>query len=369
VEGEPISFTARHEQRQRGDNYWYAYRRVEGKLHNVYMGLSSQLTRQRLRETSEKLHNKVLTSLVQDSQRQHPELPPPARLKIGDLAAIRPGYEAAWTDKRHKRRFADGEMVVVIQGPSLDGGTIAYTIRKLVKPKNTAEMLGTQLVAVAETIKQELAEPLDPELLEPEIRARLENIKPDDRGALAQAAYYLLRSGGAANLEKMTIEGSRSSYDLVFPRRYGVSSLLFDGFLAHVPEAEGASRQRLTPFGVLALRWLRTTWPAQYADAGLYPPPRKVLKVAMWLHVERNSSFVRGKKKVVDWIENYILRPYDMEKAPNGDYHLSISYVDEEEIDGIIEEIFQEAHEEADMYYCFIDDEGAKALDGSDRYW
>jgi len=50
------------------------------------------------------------------------------------------------------------------------------------------------------------------------------------------------------------------------------------------------------------------------------------LKVAMWLPVERNSSFVRGKKKVVDWIEHVILRPYDMEKAPNGDYLLSIPY-------------------------------------------
>jgi len=34
--------------------------------------------------------------------------------------------------------------------------------------------------------------------------------------------------------------------------------------------------------------------------------------------------------------------------------------------DGLIEGIFEEAAHEADLYYCFLDGEGAKALDGSE---
>jgi LuxR family maltose regulon positive regulatory protein len=42
------SFTVRKERRQRGDAYWYAYRRREGRLIKRYLGRSRALTRESL---------------------------------------------------------------------------------------------------------------------------------------------------------------------------------------------------------------------------------------------------------------------------------------------------------------------------------
>jgi hypothetical protein len=47
-----ITFTARKEQRP-GGRYWYAYRRIRGKLHSFYLGKSAELTLQRLDEAEE----------------------------------------------------------------------------------------------------------------------------------------------------------------------------------------------------------------------------------------------------------------------------------------------------------------------------
>ena len=58
-EGEDGHFTARRERRQRGGEYWFAYRRDRDKLHNVYLGLTERLTLHRLQESARKLHNKI----------------------------------------------------------------------------------------------------------------------------------------------------------------------------------------------------------------------------------------------------------------------------------------------------------------------
>ena len=47
-----MTFTARKEQRP-GGWYWYAYRRIGGKLHSFYLGKSEELTIQRLNSTAE----------------------------------------------------------------------------------------------------------------------------------------------------------------------------------------------------------------------------------------------------------------------------------------------------------------------------
>jgi predicted ATPase/DNA-binding CsgD family transcriptional regulator len=46
------TFTARKEQRP-GGRYWYAYRRIRGKLHSFYLGKSEELTFERLNATAE----------------------------------------------------------------------------------------------------------------------------------------------------------------------------------------------------------------------------------------------------------------------------------------------------------------------------
>lgn len=98
--------------------------------------------------------------------------------------------------------------------------------------------------------------------------------------------------------------------------------------------------------------------------------PRKVLQVEVWLRVENNSKFVRGKTKVREQIEALILSQYAMEKHPNGHaYTLTISYDTDEDLERIItEEILREAANLADLRYCFIEAD-VRALDGSGRSW
>ena len=48
------SFTARKEKR-RNTYYWYAYRKINGKLKKKYLGASNQLTNKRFYETAEAL--------------------------------------------------------------------------------------------------------------------------------------------------------------------------------------------------------------------------------------------------------------------------------------------------------------------------
>jgi probable addiction module antidote protein len=101
------------------------------------------------------------------------------------------------------------------------------------------------------------------------------------------------------------------------------------------------------------------------------PPKSKVIKVTLWMMVERNSKFVRGKKSAREDIEYYVLRHYDMKKRwPDGnEYELTIHYDTDEELDNIIyRDILQAASFQADMRNCFIETD-VRALDDSDRSW
>jgi len=55
-------------------------------------------------------------------------------------------------------------------------------------------------------------------------------------------------------------------------------------------------------------------------------PLSKVMKVKLWLRVENNSKFVRGKGKARDEIEQYVLSRFAMEKPDKKgwEYVLSI---------------------------------------------
>ena len=46
------SFTARKETSKTGKDYWYAYRKVEGRLHKRYIGKSEDITSKRLSEVA-----------------------------------------------------------------------------------------------------------------------------------------------------------------------------------------------------------------------------------------------------------------------------------------------------------------------------
>jgi len=94
------------------------------------------------------------------------------------------------------------------------------------------------------------------------------------------------------------------------------------------------------------------------------------IDVELWLRVENNSKFVRGKTKACAWIEDSVLRRYDMRKphANRSDYILTISYDTDDGLDATIDDILREAGQIADLHYCFTEAD-VRALDGSDRSW
>ncbi len=95
----------------------------------------------------------------------------------------------------------------------------------------------------------------------------------------------------------------------------------------------------------------------------------KTIKVKLWLRVENNSPFVRGKGKVRSEIEEECLERYDMKKPQNGswDYEITIPYTDDKDLDKIIDEILSEAHSIANRRNCFIETDVREI--GGERSW
>lgn len=105
-------------------------------------------------------------------------------------------------------------------------------------------------------------------------------------------------------------------------------------------------------------------------EIGASRKKKQVMKVALWLRVERNNRYVRGKKRAREEIERYVLAQYEMKKLrkDSWDYTLSIPYETDEELDELIYDLLQEADSIADARNCFIEAD-ARAMDGSDRSW
>lgn len=100
------------------------------------------------------------------------------------------------------------------------------------------------------------------------------------------------------------------------------------------------------------------------------PLQPKMLKVAMHLVVENNSKFVRGKKRSLEEIEQFVLSRFGMQKplSKGYDYELTIPYENDKDLDDTIHDILQEASSIADGRNGFIEAE-VTAQDGSERYW
>ena len=86
-------------------------------------------------------------------------------------------------------------------------------------------------------------------------------------------------------------------------------------------------------------------------------PRTKIAEVDVWLLVENNSKFVRGKNKSREEIESLCFACYDMKKTgkDSWDYVLKIPYTTDQELDEIIDDLISEASNIADMRYGFIE--------------
>lgn len=106
-------------------------------------------------------------------------------------------------------------------------------------------------------------------------------------------------------------------------------------------------------------------------DASPAEPQPRTMKVQLWLRVENNSKFVRGKKKAREEIEDWVLRRYGLRATDEGgpEYLLTIPYTTDEELDRIIyDDIWREADSIADARHCFVEGDTV-SLDDPERSW
>lgn len=83
----------------------------------------------------------------------------------------------------------------------------------------------------------------------------------------------------------------------------------------------------------------------------------KIAELDLWLRVENNSKFVRGKSKVRSEIEDFLSSEYTLKKQykDSWEYKLIVQYQTEKDLEGEVEAILEEMHSLADMRNCFIE--------------
>lgn len=99
-------------------------------------------------------------------------------------------------------------------------------------------------------------------------------------------------------------------------------------------------------------------------------PEVKTIQVELYLRVENNNKFVRGKGRSREEIEQQVLSRYGMQK-PSPDswtYLLTIPHTSDEELEAIIYELFQEAERIADLRNGFTEGD-IQEIGGRERSW
>ena len=94
--------------------------------------------------------------------------------------------------------------------------------------------------------------------------------------------------------------------------------------------------------------------------------PPKVATIRLWLRIENNNKFVRGRKRALENVER-ILATYDARELPRGDYELKVPYVTDKELDRRMDDLLREIAMEVDARNCFM--EWDARMEGSDRCW
>ena len=98
-------------------------------------------------------------------------------------------------------------------------------------------------------------------------------------------------------------------------------------------------------------------------------PRKKTTKIKMWLEIENNSKFVRGKSKSRKDIELFLLPRFNAVKLTKGgsDYELTFEYESDEDLERQIEELADEICREASMRNGWA--ECGFSEIGTDRCW
>lgn len=104
----------------------------------------------------------------------------------------------------------------------------------------------------------------------------------------------------------------------------------------------------------------------QQADT---PPTTRTTRIILWLRVENNSKFVRGKGKSRQFIEEYHLSHYQAQKlAKDGwEYELTFHYEDDKDLESQIYGLVEDMGREAELRNGFIEYDFSEV--GTDRSW
>lgn len=99
------------------------------------------------------------------------------------------------------------------------------------------------------------------------------------------------------------------------------------------------------------------------------PSINKTTKIILWLRVENNSKFVRGKGKSRKIIEEYYLSDYQARKLQKDgwEYELTFQYENDDDLEKQIYELIDNMVREADMRNGFIEYDFSEV--GTERSW
>lgn len=94
----------------------------------------------------------------------------------------------------------------------------------------------------------------------------------------------------------------------------------------------------------------------------------KTTTVTLWLRVQNNNRYGRGRKRSLEAIESLVLPHYDVKVLSECQYELIFAYEDEADLDKQIYEMLNECQRFADLYNCSI--EGTDVIENAtDRSW
>lgn len=95
---------------------------------------------------------------------------------------------------------------------------------------------------------------------------------------------------------------------------------------------------------------------------------KKTTTVTLWLRVENNNSYGRGRKRSLEAIESFVLSHYDVKTLAECQYEVTFKYEGDTDLDNQIYEMLNECQHFADLYNCST--EGTDVVEkGTDRSW
>jgi hypothetical protein len=99
-------------------------------------------------------------------------------------------------------------------------------------------------------------------------------------------------------------------------------------------------------------------------------PTQRSIRLELWLRVENNSKWVRGKARSLREIERGLFWRFDA-KQPNphrGVYQLTLTYSSEEDLERQIDELLREMHFTAELRNGFVEADLTE-IGGQERNW